>query len=237
MEYTFWNFRDTELFNELRSKLTPPSNLETWGSPDHISELLTAGMFYETHTLLQFYNDLPSDGLILDIGANIGNHQVMFNQLWENRKIIGFEASPLNYNKLFPNTSHYPNTANICVGLGENLSIEYITHFKENMGGSGVRNINKLLNVHQEVSPLPIVICPLDSYQFEDKITLVKIDVEGYELNVVKGAKQTFAKHKPTIWIEDFKYEKDYNNSAIKYLIDELDYSVVNQSECNYLLK
>ena len=235
IEYTFWNFRETELFKELKSKLTPPENVSTWGSPDHISELLMSGMFYETHTILQFYNDLPSEGMILDIGANIGNHQMMFNQLYPNRPIFGFEASPLNYIHLHRNARAYPNTINLCMGLGNEQTLEYITHFYENMGGSGVRSVNKM--PHEEKDILPIVIQPLDSIEFPNNITLVKIDVEGYELHVVKGAHKTLEKNRPTIWIEDFKYDTDYENSATKYLMDNLGYQIVNKSECNFLLK
>lgn len=235
IEYTFWNFRETELFNELKSQLTPPLNVSTWGSPDHISELLLSGMFYETHTLLQFYHDLPTEGIVLDIGANIGNHQMMFNQLWPNRQIFGFEASPLNYIHLHKNTRFYPNTINICIGLGMEQSLQYMTHFYENMGGSGVREVSHI--PYEERDILPIVIQPLDSIHFNDDITLVKIDVEHYELQVIKGAHKTFEKHRPTIWLEDFKYDKDYENSATKYLIDNFGYEIVNKSECNFLLK
>ena len=117
INYTFWNFRETELFQKLKIQLTPPTNIATHNITDHISELLMGGMFYETHTLLQFYNDIPKEGMILDIGANIGNHQMMFNQLYPNRKIFGFEASPLNYLHLHKNTIEYPNTTNICMAL------------------------------------------------------------------------------------------------------------------------
>ena len=234
-EYTFWNFRDSNLFLELRDKLTPPPQLSTWSKTDHISELLQAGIFYETHTLLQFYNDIPPEGMILDIGSNIGNHQMMFNQLWPNRKIFGFEASPLNYVHLHKNTMRYPNTINVCMGLGSEYGLEYITHFYENMGGSGVREVSNLR--HEERDIMPIIIQPLDSIQFDSDISLIKIDVEGYENHVLKGAYTTINKHKPTIWIEDFKHDKDYNSSAVKYLVENFKYKVTNRSECNFLLK
>ena len=235
IEYTFWNFRETELFNKLKKQLTPPTNISAWGKTDHISDLLLSGMFYESHTLLQFYNDIPKKGMILDIGANIGNHQMMFNQLWPNREIFGFEASPLNYLHLHRNTVNYPNTINVCMGVGAEQGLTYITHFEENMGGSGVTEVSNLRHAEKDI--MPIVIAPLDSIQFESPISLVKIDVEGYEVYVVKGAHDTLKKHKPMIWIEDFKYSKDYNESTIKYLIDTFNYEIINESECNYLLK
>lgn len=235
IEYTFWNFKNSDLFDKLRNELTPPSQMSTWSKTDHISDLLQSGMFYETHTLLQFYNDIPSDGMILDIGANIGNHQMMFNQLWPDRRIFGFEASPLNYLHLHKNTIRYANTTNVCLGLGSEYGLEYITHFYENMGGSGIREVSNLR--HEERDIMPIVVQPVDSIQFDSNISLVKIDVEGYEVHVIKGANETIDKHKPLIWIEDFKYDGEYDNSAIKYLIEKFGYEIINRSECNFLLK
>ena len=235
VEYTFWNFRETELFKQLKEQLQPPTSISTWDRTDHISDLLIGGMFYETHTLLQFYNDIPKEGMILDIGANIGNHQIMFNQLYPNREIFGFEASPLNFIHLHRNTMNYPNTTNLCVGLGVEQGLNNITHFAENMGGSGIREVNNLR--HKERDIMTIIIEPLDLFHLESNISLIKIDVENYESYVIKGAHKTIEKHKPMIWIEDFKHDDDYSNSTIKYLVDTFEYEIINKSECNFLLK
>lgn len=235
IEYTFWNFRETELFEQLKEQLLPPTILSTWERTDHISDLLRSGMFYETHTLLQFYNDIPKEGMILDIGANIGNHQMMFNQLYPNREIFGFEASPLNFLHLHRNTRNYPNTTNLCLGIGEEQKLDTITHFAENMGGSGIRNVNNL--EHKEIDIMSIIIEPLDSFQLGSAISLIKIDVENYESYVIKGAHKTIENHKPMIWIEDFKHDGDYDNSTVKYLVDNFNYEVINKNECNFLLK
>ena len=47
-----------------------------------------------------------------------------------------------------------------------------------------------------EQDKLPIIIEPLDVIQFEEPITLIKVDVEGFEMNVFKGAHDTLKKHK-----------------------------------------
>jgi FkbM family methyltransferase len=235
IEYTFWNFRETELFKQLEEQLRPPTNVSTWGKTDHISNLLKGGMFYETHTLLQFYKDIPKEGMILDIGANIGNHQIMFNQLYPNREIFGFEASPLNYTHLHRNTMNYPNTTNLCVGLGAEQGLNSLTHFTENMGGSGIRKVSNLR--YQEKDIMPIITEPLDLFQLDSNISLMKIDVENYESYVIKGAHKTIEEHKPMIWIEDFKHDDDYNNSTVKYLVDNFEYKTINKSEGNFLLK
>lgn len=236
-EYTFWNFRDTDLFRELQKELTPPRVTSNWGKADHISDLLSAGMFYETHTLLQFYNLLPEEGLILDIGANIGNHQLMFNQLWPGRSIMGFEGSPLNYSHLFYNTRQFPNILNFCICLGEESGIGELVHFSDNMGGSGLTSVTK--KTIEETATHPVIIQKLDSFSFDTKISLIKIDIEHFELQALKGGYTTLKEHTPDIWIEDFKYgnEEERDQSAIRFLQTEFNYNIVENNECNYLLK
>lgn len=233
-KYTFWNFRESELYKELQDKLTPPSQIATWGSQDTVSHILSQGMFYETHTLLEFYEDLPKEGLILDIGANIGNHQMMFQQLWPNRPVFGFEGSPLNYGLLYENTAKYNNTSNLCVCLGETQGITEIVHYPDNMGGSGVRGVAKR---QDGVNNIPVFVQPLDTINFNTSITIMKIDVEHFELQVLRGSVKTIEKHKPTIWIEDFNHDKDYNSSAVKYLQDSFGYKLIKRNEDNFLLE
>ena len=42
-----------------------------------------------------------------------------------------------------------------------------------------------------------------------EKLDFCKIDVEGHQLQLLKGAKETLAKHKPMIWIE-MLYKEDF---------------------------
>ena len=246
--YTFLNFKDTDLYKELKEKLTPPG-LKLHDYDHSICDILRAReFFYESHILLEFYNDLPKEGLILDVGANVGNHQVMFNQLYPDRPIIGFEASPHNYVCLHSNTYNYKNTNNICIGLGSQKGISPYIHFISNMGGSGMINNNntylqekyaKSVQAQQEPTymDMEVIIEPLDLFNFDLDMTLMKVDVEGYELEVLKGATNTITKHRPMIWIEDFQYEKDRALSAIGYLEDNFKYKVINKNEKNYLLE
>lgn len=236
-EYTFWNFRTTPLWEELREKLTPPKVISTYIHGDHISDILRRGeFFYESHTFLQFYNDLPSAGTILDIGANIGNHQMMFSQVYANRKVIGFEASPYNYTHLYNNCIKHPFASNYCIGLGDSAQLVDIVHFSSNMGGTGVKAASK--KTEAQTLPMQILTVPLDTFDFlKDEVTLIKIDVEGYETNVIRGAENLLKTSKPCIWIEDFNYKGNYDESCIKILEKEFGYKIVNQNECNYLLK
>jgi len=77
----------------------------------------------------------------------------------------------------------------------------------------------------------------LDSYYF-DTVDLIKIDVEGHELRVLKGAVKTIEKCSPTIIIEENgsaeKWGKE--DGAIEFLKD-MGYEVVAQYRNDLILK
>jgi hypothetical protein len=50
---------------------------------------------------------------------------------------------------------------------------------------------------------------------YKGRVSLIKIDVEGHELEVLKGAENTIKKYMPTLLIEIFDFE---NNEVPKYL-------------------
>lgn len=84
----------------------------------------------------------------------------------------------------------------------------------------------------------PVKIATLDSFQL-DHVSFIKIDVEGHELHVLGGAKQTLSTQRPRVLIEI----KDHNRTAAFQFFSELNYSArkledltgVRGSEENYI--
>jgi hypothetical protein len=72
---------------------------------------------------------------------------------------------------------------------------------------------------------------PLDFLKdtFTNRITVMKIDVEGLEYHVIKGAKEVILEHKPVIFVEIFEqnYQKvcdllsEYGYDEGQYLVNE----------------
>ena len=72
----------------------------------------------------------------------------------------------------------------------------------------------------------------LDSFNLNN-ISFIKIDVEGYELNLLKGAEETLDKNKPVIFIE--KTITKYDD--IKIFLNSYNYDLVEEFEKDALFK
>lgn len=214
-------------------------NLHLHPSPDHISDTIRSGRFYEQHVLEEFQEYIPNEGTFLDIGANIGNHSLMFQQIFHERKIVCFEASPMNFVLLQHNLSPFENITPICCGLGEKFEVVKFVHFPQNYGGSGV-----VSNYPTHIDGMPIESYPkisvitnrLDEFGLTD-ISFIKMDIEGHEMFAIKGGIETIKRDKPLIWLEDFHYDHNIDKSPTQYLIDNLEYELIKRVECNFLLR
>ena len=71
----------------------------------------------------------------------------------------------------------------------------------------------------------------LDTFNLKN-ISFIKIDVEGYELNLLKGALNTIEKNKPMIFIEK---KKDYDD--LKNFLYDLNYDIIEEFEKDTLFK
>lgn len=56
------------------------------------------------------------------------------------------------------------------------------------------------------------------------KPSLIKIDVEGMEADVIRGARETIARHSPVLYLEN----NGDNSTAIAPVLDEIGYRVLS---------
>lgn len=153
---------------------------------------------------------------IIDVGGNIGQTAMMLSKkVGESGKVISFEPFPDTFKLFHDNLNLNPeikNIVNVNYGLGENdLTVGMVKECDTNSGG------NRISHEESDVDN-SVKITTLDTYLLrnpEAKINLIKIDVEGYEMKVLNGAKNLLSKFKPHLYIEidDINLKKQ-NNSA-----------------------
>lgn len=149
-------------------------------------------------------------GLCLDIGANFG---VMTQALeYSGFECISFEPQPYVYNILKKNVKN--NCLN--VGLGDTPGtfkmMKIFDGERANYGGNGI--IPTSLNY----PTIDIEVITIDSLNLCN-VGFMKIDVEGFEEKVLRGAADTIRFCKPTLYIEDDRIDKRVSlREYIKYL-------------------
>lgn len=148
----------------------------------------------------------PGD-IVIDVGANIGIHSlVMAQTVGKTGAVYSFEPHPIIFNKLVTNIglNNMRWVHPIKAALSDSSGQAVLQGFGEssNQGTSTLCTSDKTNNQFQ------IKTITLDEFVASTKIpslSLIKIDVEGHELNVLQGAIKTLATFKPLIIFENSK--------------------------------
>lgn len=144
----------------------------------------------------------------IDIGSNIGIWSNFLSTFFDN--VYAFDPNPtihecFNKNILErkDNVKFYP------VGLGRENSTATLNLSYNNTGSTSI--INKTHNS----TPVEIKIKQLDFYKL-DNIDFIKMDAEGYEIEILNGAIETLLRNKPLIFLE--KQEKENNKKLLEFM-------------------
>eukprot|EP00405_Crypthecodinium_cohnii_P009558 CAMPEP_0206427050 /NCGR_PEP_ID=MMETSP0324_2-20121206/4782_1 /ASSEMBLY_ACC=CAM_ASM_000836 /TAXON_ID=2866 /ORGANISM="Crypthecodinium cohnii, Strain Seligo" /LENGTH=483 /DNA_ID=CAMNT_0053892201 /DNA_START=92 /DNA_END=1544 /DNA_ORIENTATION=+ len=94
----------------------------------------------------------------------------------------------------------------------------------------------KEANLRYEDELERIYIRPLDSFRIEGKVSLIKIDVEFMELQVVLGARELIRKHQPVMWVENEPFFDDPpDRTFVETMQKEFDYACKSMARLELL--
>ena len=151
----------------------------------------------------------------IDVGACIGDSAVLFEREFCDKIVYAFEPTKKNF-ELMQRSVNLNNAKRIVpvnLGLGARVG-ELIIHYNaDNIGGSSA-----LWGETQTAETTKIT--TLDSFVRENKIEVgfIKVDIEGFEMEFLKGAKETIMQQKPAMLISIYHQPSDY--FGIKPLIE-----------------
>ena len=143
-----------------------------------------------------------SDDVVFDVGANIGCTSILFSQLAS--KVYSFEPSPSTFQYLEMNVNH-ANAKNINmfnVGLGNGAGKFTLTFASNNRAGGFVSDKMQASSGHQVEDIIIEIGDDFISKNSIAKLDFIKIDVEGFELNVINGLRSTIMKFEPVVVLE-----------------------------------
>lgn len=187
------------------------------------------------HTLLSLREE--KNPVIFDIGANIGTYATWVAKMFPYGTIHCFEPQRLVFQMLSGNIAlnNFDNvfTYNMAIGQhNECIMIDEPDYYqKEDFGifslvedkitsKSGRSCVVQVITVDSFVETFKI-----------PKVDFLKIDVEGMDIAVLKGAQQTLSKFNPIIFIEHSDNRKSILNEIVDYLgLDKYHYNVIGNN-------
>ena len=162
---------------------------------------------YEDSTFLMHH--LHENDLFVDVGANVGHFTLLASGVSKART-IAIEPIPNTYKKLLKNvTLNNLEDKVTClnIGLGESTGELKFT--------KGFDVMNRVALENENVPTITVPIQKLDEVLANEQPTFLKIDVEGFEYHVLKGATETLQK-------QSLKYILlEFNNSGDKFGIPD----------------
>lgn len=179
--------------------------------------IIASGRFYELE-LLEHASHLVLPGdVVLDVGANIGTHTVFFAAICGAR-VTAFEPNPTAVAALRENVRLNELTDRVTVvasglGSGEQKADLVVTD-PNNLGMCRLEaNASGACAIHA-----------FDEMGLDGPVKLVKIDVEGMELEALRGMSRMLGRHQPALYVE---VQSEAALGAIRAHLASLGYALV----------
>lgn len=202
----------------------------------NMEDYIDRNIYFDSFEFLckkEFFKKFKSGCVFVDIGTNIGYYSLVASCLvGRSGRVISFEPNPSTLNVLKRNIelSSSSNIELFEFALSDSKGEVQIfcpineTHGFSSMKNQGWEKVNTFTVLTEQLD----VLIPKDI----NRIDFLKIDVEGAELQVFKGARETIMKFRPTILLE-------LNENAAKYYnYDTLDViKLVLSYNANYKMK
>ena len=192
--------------------------------------------------------------VFLDIGAHKGESINLFASNFDINKIYSFEPNPISFEILRKNIKKINNKFSKTKIILENFALGsenrkiLMKHISES-SSSTIRNLNtnskyfkkkffflKNLNnqsIFEEIEVKQILLSEYVKKQKIKKITFIKIDTEGYELEVLKGAKDILDKTSYILFEHhyDDMIIKNYSFSDMHHFLKENNFKQLYKSK------
>lgn len=153
---------------------------------------------YELGTLSILLSYLKPGNTFIDVGANIGFLSLSAAAIvGKQGEVLAFEPHPDTFKILEENKAlnQFSQLQLHQKGMGERHETVMIYSEENNRGGASISNKRSNEGVEIEIETL-------DDLVLSRKVDMIKIDVEGYELKVLKGGRALLEKDRPVLILE-----------------------------------
>lgn len=131
---------------------------------------------------------------VFDVGANAGEYSLLVKDIFPLAKIYAFEPNLVSFKRLSEKTRSISQVSAFPLGLGATKSVAEIYTYKNDKASEHatiIKGVMLELHKSEDIEKYKVNIIDLDGFcldHYIKKIDFLKIDTEGFELEVLKGA-------------------------------------------------
>jgi FkbM family methyltransferase len=162
-----------------------------------------------------------------DIGANMGFYSLALAIENPSLSVVSFEPQPDVFQRMLENIglNHLDDQIKL-INMGLGQQSDQLTMYIPRFTGTGGGSFKNLHDDEGEAIQIKVLVDSLDSLELGGP-DLIKIDVEGFELNVISGASNLISENRPTIMAELLrKWMKPFGHSPQMFMdmLRDFDY-------------
>lgn len=178
-------------------------------APEELQHIKSGEQFFADNNLKP---NLPEDPVIFDVGANEGRYADFMLSVFPKANLYCFEPHPKTFSRLEERVKGKSNVKTFNLALGSERGSSLLFERSDHPEGSEMASLHKsvITDFHKTKSvAIDTVIETVDSIVAThklEKIDFLKVDVEGHELEVLKGAAQTIKDNKLKIIQFEFNH-------------------------------
>jgi FkbM family methyltransferase len=204
-------------------------------SPTYLAHLFKA-VFKQHHQVLipVLRRAIPEDGIVFDVGAHAGQYAKIFSRLASRGHVFAFE--PGSYARSILRIAIYlnrcRNVAILPIALGAREGLEILTLPIKRSGsyGFGLAHFGpntRWKTVEREAVAVGTIDRLAETMELP-RLDFIKADIEGWEMQVVRGGWRTIARFRPILLLE-------MNASALERAGDDLAAAYAAMGELGYV--
>jgi FkbM family methyltransferase len=206
--------RDNSPYAELKNLWWPQYDRGMW---DYMHQHRITPEFFD-----QLMTHVTGNGIVVQAGGNCGQYVRQFSQRFGT--VYTFEPDPINFLCLTLNCGNNVIKTQACVGNERKFVSIDRGHDSGAIHVSGLGNIPTVI-----IDDMNLSACDL-----------IQLDIEGYELFALQGAKHTIEKYHPLLMIEWYEpWAKRYstNKTMLDNFLNNLGYSKILSHESDIIYK
>lgn len=189
--------------NRISKLVRYEGSLFNLNSDSFLENLIIRNGNFEPHIVDLSKSLISKNDIVLDIGANVGLHTLLFSKLvgeGGGGRVVAFEPNELNLERLKLNISlnQISNIQIESVAVADKIGVNVfyeLSNNSENLGNHSFAYTDtiKKLKKEEEVFERRVLCTTIDDYCKNNKISpnFIKMDIEGFEFNALGGACQS----------------------------------------------